>query len=266
MMPVPLFDKLKIELTRTGIELKCNKASIPNDSKNLAYKAAEQFKAKAQISGGIRINLEKNIPAEAGLGGGSGNAAGTLLALNKLHGQALNNSTLQEIACSLGSDVPFFMQNHPAIAKGRGETINPVGKLNLLEGKSLLLVRPQFGISTPWAYKKLSNFPAAKNRPLDQANDLVLALKKGSLNEAYGKLYNSLELPVFKKFPLIKIIKEYALNHGAECALMCGSGSTIFAICSNTKEAEFLSESFESNFAPLSMNKIITLPGEFNPF
>ena len=266
MLPVPLFDKLKVELTGSGIEFKCNQPSIPNDSKNLAYKAAEQFKAKAQISGGIRINLEKNIPAEAGLGGGSGNAAGTLLALNKLHDQALNISTLQEIACSLGSDVPFFMQALPAIAKGRGEIIEPVGKLNLLEGKSLLLIRPKFGISTPWAYKKLSQFPAAKNRPLGQANDLVLALKKGPLNEGYGKLYNSLEFPVFNKFPLIKLIKEYALDHGAESALMCGSGSTVFAICSNRSEAELLSESFKSNFAPLSMNQIITLPGEFNLF
>ncbi len=266
MLPVPIFDRLKVELTGADIEFTCNDPNIPNDSKNLAYKAAEQFKAKTQISGGIRINLEKNIPAEAGLGGGSGNAAGTLLALNKLYDKALNISTLQEIACSLGSDVPFFMQRHPALAKGRGETIKPVGKLSLLEGKSLLLVRPKFGISTPWAYKNLSRFPAAKNRPLGQAKDLVLALNKGPLKEAYEKLYNSLEFPVFNKYPLIKLIKEYALDHGAESALMCGSGSTVFAICSSRSDAEFLSESFESNFAPLSMNQIITLPGEFNPF
>ena len=266
MLPVPIFDRLKVEMTGSHIEVNCNHPNIPNDSNNLAYKAAEKFRAKAKISDGIRINIEKNIPAEAGLGGGSGNAAGVLLSLNKLHNQVLSDSILQEIACSLGSDVPFFMQHQPAIAKGRGEVIDPVGPLSILDGKSLLLVRPNFGISTPWAYKNLSHFPDAKNRPLGQATDLVLALNKGPLNEAYEKLYNSLELPVFNKFPLIKLIKEHALSHGAESALMCGSGSTVFAVCSNSSVAELLRESFKSNFGPLSMTQIITLPGKFNPF
>ena len=266
MLPVPIFDILKIELTGSRINLNCNHPQIPNGHENLAYQAAEKFRIKAQISDGIRIDLEKNIPVEAGLGGGSGNAAGILLALNKLHDHALNTSTMQEIASSLGSDVPFFLQHLPAIAKGRGEIIDPVGNLSLLEGKALVLVRPKFGISTPWAYKNLSYFPAAKQRPLGQAKDLALALKKGLIQKAYKNFYNSLELPVFNKFPLIKIIKEYALAHGAESALMCGSGSTVFAICSNNSKAELLSESFKSNFDPLAMNQIITLPGEINPF
>ena len=84
MLPVPIFDILKIELTGSRINLNCNHPQIPNGHENLAYQAAEEFKIKAQISGGIRIDLEKNIPVEAGLGGGSGNAAGILLALNKL--------------------------------------------------------------------------------------------------------------------------------------------------------------------------------------
>ena len=122
-MPVPIFDSLEIELTESGIELTCNDPNIPSDSNNLVYRAAELFKSKTCISAGIRIHLEKTIPAEAGLGGGSGNAAGILLALNKLHKNPLSQEVLQEIASYLGSDVTFFLQNRPAIAKGRGENI-----------------------------------------------------------------------------------------------------------------------------------------------
>ena len=264
MMPVPIFDSLEIELTESGIELTCNDPNIPSDSNNLVYRAAELFKSKACISAGIRIHLEKTIPAEAGLGGGSGNAAGILLALNKLHKNPLSQEDLQEIASYLGSDVTFFLQKRPAIAKGRGENIKPIGEFSALDGKSLLLIRPRFGIPTPWAYNNLAQFPSARNRPLGQAEELASELTNGNLIKSYKKFYNSLELPVFNKFPLIKLMKEYALNHGAESALMCGSGSTVFIICSNKNDSESLGESFKSNFGPLAMAKTVTLPGDFN--
>ena len=102
----------------------------------------------------MRIHLEKKIPLAAGLGGGSGNAATTLLALNELFGQPLSPRKLNELAAALGSDVPFFLQNQPALATGRGEKIQPLDLFPALRGKAFLLIHPGFGISTPWAYQE----------------------------------------------------------------------------------------------------------------
>ena len=100
MLPVPIFDRLDFELLGHGIELTCNQPGIPTDSSNLVCQAAESFAAKAGVTGGVRIHLEKSIPAEGGLGGGSSNAAATLLALNELHDQPLGQATLHELAAA----------------------------------------------------------------------------------------------------------------------------------------------------------------------
>ena len=263
MLPVPIFDRLDFELLGHGIELTCNQPGIPTDSSNLVYQAAESFAAKAGVTGGVRVHLEKSIPSEGGLGGGSSNAAATLLALNKLHDQPLGQATLHELAAELGSDVPFFMQSQAAVAKGRGEIIEPVAPLEALDGKSLLLVRPGFGVPTPWAYQGLAKFPGAKNRPLGQADELAKSLANGSLAEADDAFYNSLETPVFDKFPLLKLIKQHALANGAEAALLCGSGSTVFAICPDAATAQSLGQAIKSKFGQQSFVQTVPLPGYF---
>ncbi len=263
MLPVPFFDRIDFELAGGSIELTCNRPGIPTDSGNLAWRAAESFAAKAGVAGGVRIHLGKSIPAEGGLGGGSGNAAATLLALNELHGQPLGQAALQDLATGLGSDVPFFLQNQAAVARGRGEVIEPVAPLTALDGKSLLLVRPGFGVPTPWAYQALARFPGAKNRPLGQADELARRLANGTVTEAADAFYNSLEAPVFNKFPLLKLMKEHTLASGAEAALMCGSGSTLFAICPDAATAESLGRTTESAFGQQSFVQTVPLPGDF---
>ena len=262
MLPVPIFDRLDFELLGYGIELTCNQPGIPTDSSNLACQAAESFAAKAGVTGGVRVHLEKSIPAEGGLGGGSSNAAATLLALNELHDQPLGQATLHELAAELGSDVSFFMQSQAAVAKGRGEIIEPVAPLEALAGKSLLLVRPGFGVPTPWAYQGLAKFPGVKNRPLGQADELAKRLANGSLAEAGDALYNSLEAPVFDKFPLLKLMKEHALANGAEAALLCGSGSTVFTICPDATAAQSLGQTLESKFGQQPLVQVVGLTGE----
>src|ERR1051326_846009 len=118
MYPLRLFDVLDLEPTASGIELTCSEPSLPTDRKNLVYRAAEAFLTAAEIKKGVRIHLEKRIPLAAGLGGGSGNAGTTLLALNNLFGNLLPGSKLQDIAAPLGSDIPFFLQNKAALATG----------------------------------------------------------------------------------------------------------------------------------------------------
>src|ERR1700743_790079 len=123
MQPVNFYDELSFERSGSSVGLSGSEKSLPVDSKNLVHRAATSFLSAAGISAGVKIHLEKKIPLAAGLGGGSGNAATTLLALNELFGNPLASAKLFEIAALLGSDIPFFLQDKPALGIGRGEKI-----------------------------------------------------------------------------------------------------------------------------------------------
>src|ERR1017187_779716 len=163
MHPVNFFDVIRFERGGGGIQLACDEPALPVDAQNLVYRAAEAFLKLHDPRAGVRIHLQKKIPLAAGLGGGSGNAATTLLALNELYDQPLAAKILCEIAATLGSDIPFFLQNKPALATGRGEKIQPLENFPALCGKAFLLIHPGFGISTAWAYQNLARFPKALN-------------------------------------------------------------------------------------------------------
>jgi 4-diphosphocytidyl-2-C-methyl-D-erythritol kinase len=248
MQPVNLFDEICFERGGKGVRLSCSEKSLPIDSRNLAFRAAESFLETANISGGVEIHLEKKIPLAAGLGGGSGNAATTLLALNELFDRPLTPEGLYEIAAPLGSDVPFFLQNKPALATGRGEKIQPLEDFPALHGKAFLLIHPGFGISTPWAYQNLARFPAALNGKKDRAVKLISLLQTADLKTAAEKFYNSLEAPAQDKFPILELFQEFLRQNGAFVSLMSGSGSTTFAIAENISFAESLAEKFKLKF------------------
>ncbi len=248
MQPVNLFDELIFERGGKGIQLTCSENNLPADSKNLVHRAAAVFLSAAQISAGVKIHLEKKIPLAAGLGGGSGNAATTLLALNELFGRPLAAEKLFEIAAALGSDIPFFLQNKPALATGRGEKIQPLEPFPALDGKAFLLIHPGFGISTPWAYQNLARFPEALNGSPGRAEKLISQLQTGDLRAASTEFYNSLEAPALDKFPVLALYQEFLRENGALAALMSGSGSTTFAIVENVPSGESLVEKFKSQF------------------
>jgi 4-diphosphocytidyl-2-C-methyl-D-erythritol kinase len=248
MQPVSFCDELAFEHGGNEIKLSCSDKNLPTDSKNLVFRAAEQFLAAAKISDGVKIHLEKKIPLAAGLGGGSGNAATTLLALNELFGQPLATEKLFEIAATLGSDVPFFLQDKPALATGRGEKIQPLENFPALRGNAFLLIHPGFGISTPWAYQNLSRFPKALNGEKGRAEKLISKLQADQWPAVADGFYNSLEAPALEKFPILQLFQEFLLTNGALAALMSGSGSTTFAIVENRPLAESLVEKFKSQF------------------
>jgi 4-diphosphocytidyl-2-C-methyl-D-erythritol kinase len=248
LLPVPVWDELSFDRYPNGIQFSCSDPTLPGDSRNLVVRAAEKFLAAAGVSEGVKIHLEKKIPLAAGLGGGSSNAATTLRALNELFGHPLPFEKLRELAAALGSDVPFFLQNQPALATGRGEQIQPLEPFPALRGRAMLLVHPGFGISTPWAYRNLARFPAALNGRKSRAQKLILLLRTGDLKAAAAEFYNALEAPAFEKFPILKLYQEFFLSHGALAALMSGSGSTTFAICQNAPAAETLLEAFRGQF------------------
>ncbi len=257
--PVNLCDELTFERAGSEIRLSCNEKSLPTDSGNLIVRAAQKFFAAAGISEGVKIHLEKKIPMAAGLGGGSGNAAVTLLALNEMFGNPLASAKLFEIAAALGSDVPFFLQDKPALATGRGENLQPLENFRALVNKAFLLIHPGFGISTPWAYQNLARFPNDLNGQKGRAQKLAARLQVDDLKAAGTDFYNSLEAPAFEKFPILKLFKEFLLTDGASAALMSGSGSTTFAICENTAAAGSLAEKFKSQFGPNCWTAVVAI-------
>lgn len=248
MHPVNVFDELSFTPLDQGLLLTCNDPSLPAGSGNLVHRAATAFFQQTEIHGGVRIHLEKKLPLAAGLGGGSGNAATTLLGLNEIFGHPLSSSALNQIAASLGSDVPFFLQAKPALAAGRGEKIRSLDFFPAMRGAFFLLVHPGFGISTPWAYQHLARFPAALKGTAGRAEKLISLLQAGDLNGAAPEFYNSLEAPALEKFPILALYQEFFRANGAAAALMSGSGSTTFAIIQGQTAAEHLAEKFRAKF------------------
>ena len=190
------------------------------------------------------------MPLAGGIGCGSANAAVTFSALNELFGTPLSPEKLHELAASLGSDVPFFLQDKPALATGRGEKIQPLDPFPALRSKAILLIHPGFGISTPWSYQNLARFPEALNGKAGRAIDLISKLQVNNWPGVADAFYNSLEAPAFDKFPVLALFQEFLREHGALAALMSGSGSTTFAIVENLPAAENLAEKFKSKFGP----------------
>jgi len=259
LQPVNVCDELTFERGGNRIQLSCGDKRLPVDSRNLIFRAAENFLAAANISEGVKIHLEKKIPLAAGLGGGSGNAATTLLALNELFERPLPLEKLYELAAALGSDVPFFLQNKPALATGRGEKIQPLEKFPALDGKAFLLIHPGFGISTPWAYQNLARFPDALNGQKGRAAELISKLQTRDWPAGGVGLYNSLEAPAFEKFPILEMFQEFLRANGALAALMSGSGSTTFAVTENSAAAETLGERFKSQFGKNCWTAVVSI-------
>ena len=252
LQPVPLSDELSFARAGTGVQLTCNVPELPTDANNLVVRAAEAFLEAAAIREGVKLHLEKRIPVAAGLGGGSGNAAATLLGLNELFGGPLSAEQLHRLAATLGSDVPFFLQDKPAIATGRGERVTPVEPFSALRGASVLLIHPGFGISTAWAYQQLARFPASLSGTQGRADKLVALLRNPDLRAAGNAFYNSLEAPALHKYPLLALFQELLRDEGAAAVLMSGSGSTTFALTESSGKSNALKERFVTKFGPSS--------------
>jgi 4-diphosphocytidyl-2-C-methyl-D-erythritol kinase len=225
-------DEIKIERLSEGLHLICDHPDIPTDDGNLVIKAArllqDRFPERCQ---GARVHLKKNIPHGAGLGGGSGNAAGVLLGLNFLWGLNLKRKDLSLLASELGSDVPFFLCSPCAIGRNRGEILEPVESSIKFY---ILMVYPGFPLSTAWVYGNL------KLKLTKQQNNISI-LKNFLLQSEYAQLgaawKNDLEAIVFQEHPEIFGIKKNLLDLGAKGALLSGSGSTVFGIFDNSETA-----------------------------
>ena len=248
--PVKLHDTIRFAREGVSLKLSCSDPTLPADSSNLVHRAATAFLEAARVREGVRIHLEKKIPLAAGLGGGSGNAATTLLGLNELFGSPLSAGQLLALAATLGSDVPFFLQDQPALATGRGERIESLAPFPAMNGAAFLLIHPGFGISTAWAYKQLVRFPAALNGQPGRADKLIKLLRAADLAAAGREFYNALEAPALEKYPLLALFQEFLRAQGVPVTLMSGSGSTTFAIVRAESEARKLENQIQAKFGP----------------
>jgi 4-diphosphocytidyl-2-C-methyl-D-erythritol kinase len=257
LQPVAVCDQLSFARSGRDIQLTCNAPGLPTDGRNLVYRAAALFLEAAGVKEGVKVDLQKNIPLAAGLGGGSGNAATTLVGLNELFGGPLGADQLQRLAASLGSDVPFFLQSGPAVGTGRGERIEPLEPFPALRGAAFVLIHPGFGISTAWAYQQLAQFPQALNGRSGRAQTLISRLRGANLTAAGAEFYNSLEAPALEKYPLLALFQEFLRANGAAATLMSGSGSTTFALSTSLAAAEALAEKFKARFGQANWIKVV---------
>jgi len=235
MIPVSVFDTLEIALKDAGdIEFGCAAPGIPLDDGNLVVRAARLFCSTFGFSPGLRIVLGKEIPHGAGLGGGSSDAATTLIALNALFQTHVARQTLVDLAAELGSDVPFFLVQSAAWISGRGEHVSPVDGLASVP---LLLVKPPFGVPTPWAYTHW------------KGSEEIPGVPYGEQSTGAGILCNDLERPVFQKYILLAELKRWLLlQPEVEGALMSGSGSTLFAVLRQKQFGPALKERLKREF------------------
>jgi 4-diphosphocytidyl-2-C-methyl-D-erythritol kinase len=218
---ISLMDKLHFALDFKD-SLSCTDPTLPTDSSNLVMKAANLFRSKTGLNFGVNIHLEKNIPHQSGLGGGSSNAATTLWALNQLCGKPASLEVLMAWSSEIGSDVTFFLSEGTAYCTGRGEIVR---SMPALPDTKMWVVKPDFGLSTPMIYQNLKVEQLQKRDP------------KVCLHHFYQEspvFFNDLELPAFAVMPQLINLKHSLLSAGFHTVLMTGSGSAFFCIGKDT--------------------------------
>ena len=216
MQPLTLADTLTVTLAGKGISLRCDRPDLPQGEENLVWRAARQFQEETGLAPGVSLRLSKRIPVAAGLGGGSSDAAGTLLALNELAGKPLPPDHLHRLAGCLGADVPFFLAREPAVGRGTGTQLSPVTLLPYW----YLLVNPGVPLSTRWVYENL-DIAGLAGPPATEAWD-------PEHPETWVR--NDLGIVALKRFPELAELLAGLSDGGAWCQGISGSGPTLFGL------------------------------------
>jgi len=254
MQTVALEDEVQITLRadRQNIQLTCDAMQLAADQSNLVYRAAAAVLARAQRSIGLDIELRKRIPMGAGLGGGSSDAAATIIGLNLLLQLKWSPTQMADVGHSLGSDVPFFLFAPSSFVAGRGETVRPV----VVEGaRWVVLVNPGFGVDTKWAYQELAATRTAV-MPLSLAQRELDRQFRVSWPRLVAAAENDFEEPVFAAYEQLREIKRSLQAHGAEFALLSGSGATVFGVFADEGRARLA----QAHFMRENLMKVFVVP------
>ncbi len=233
-----LFDEITIEKSG-NFSFVCNCAELKDDKSNLVIRAKNLIEKYSGVSINVKIDLIKNIPIGAGLGGGSSDAAAVLKGLNYLFGLKIDLLTLKSLALELGSDVPFFINKNTAVGYSRGEDLQ---EINFKIRKPILIVNPGIHISTKEAFQNI--------KPQKKDFDYSKLLQDAEPNYKMMReaLSNVFEEYVFGKYKEVSEIKEKMYSNGALFSLMSGSGSTVYGIFENFSEAEKTYKCFPENY------------------
>jgi 4-diphosphocytidyl-2-C-methyl-D-erythritol kinase len=226
-------------------------SGLPCDHTNLISKAAYAFHALHPIRAKVEVHLEKNIPTESGLGGGSSNAAVTLIAISRYLNWPLDRNSLLSIAASVGSDVPFFLFGGTVRATGKGEQISP---LEDAERTEVLVVHPGFSCSTAEIYKKFDESGLLTEKPnfIKILNDL----KPESYRAIVSQIGNDLEQVVFALYPELDSIKKRLLETGAVAAALTGSGSAVYGLFANAADLEKAAKEFPARYKTQFLDRL----------
>ncbi len=239
MQSIDLADRLRVEATDDGcIEIECAYPGVPTDERNLCHRAVVAMRGVAGRSLGARIRVEKHIPPGAGLGGGSADCAGVLLAIRRARRLDLADSDLDRIAAGLGSDVPFLLHGGTMLGRGRGERLT---SMEPLKRGVFVVVKPEVSISTAWAYSHF-NFRLTTHVPrinLRSANSVLARFPRASL-----PFRNALEAVVVPAYPAVAELLDELRGERPCFASMTGSGSAVFAVFDGTDRAAEVAERF----------------------
>lgn len=253
MQSIDLHDEISVEnILDSEIIIECDDKSIPTDNRNTCYKAASIIKEKYNINSGVLIKINKNIPSEAGLAGGSGNSAAVIMGLNKLWNLNISNNEMLEIGLKIGADVPFCIMGGTYIAKGIGEKLI---KQEDFIWNNILIVKPDFSMSTAFVYENLShsNYNSYIN------NNMPKYIKEHNYNNIANCTSNTLEKVVEKIHPEINKIKSVMIENNALSSIMTGSGSAIYGLFPDTismdKAFDVLKESYKHIYKTKTINR-----------
>lgn len=239
MAPLDVGDRLRIRLVATGgTHLTCSDPSLPCDERNLVWQAVEVFRQRYPFPGGVEVELEKRVPVGAGLGGGSSDAVGLLRGLNRILGFPLGAPDLLAMATTIGSDCPFFLEPVAAVVRGRGERISrlPERACARLRGTRLLLIKPSFSVSTPWAYGAMAKSPEAYCGA--EEAEARLAEWLNGTGPVRDLLFNQMESVVYRKYIPLPVLKDRLEAEANVPVVMSGSGSTLFALVEDDEQRE----------------------------
>lgn len=251
MQTISIRDDIEIDVD-TGKPwcLKCDREDVPTDSRNLAWKAARVYlDAMGKEPDGLEIRITKRIPAQAGMGGGSADAAAVLRALNRHYGEPLSIGALAELGAQVGSDVPFCTLCGTAVVEGRGERLR---KLPDMPDCVFVVCKPDFSASTPELYRKLDERVIAK-RPNHQA--MESAILAGDLGAIAENVYNVFDPVVTEEHLELNYIKSICNSYGSLAQQMTGSGSAVFAVMPNFEYAAVVCGMLKDNYPQVFIAK-----------
>lgn len=227
-----LADVVTLKKQEKGITVSSDDDGVPTDQRNIVVKIAQRLQRDHGITAGVHIHIEKHIPMQAGLAGGSADGAAALMGLNQLWKLKLCEAELCDFGAAIGADIPYCCTKGTALVEGIGERITPLPPLAALP---ILVVKPQVDIATPWAFQLVDQEGVTAHPDL---NAMVHALKTQGLEAIAGMAGNVFEPVIFKRYPAIAALKESLLEQGAFLSVMSGSGSTVVGYFNDHKTAE----------------------------